>query len=29
MIKNLIEGLLMGALMAAALFGPMIIEVWY
>lgn len=29
MIKNLIEGLLMGALMAAALFGPMIIEVLY
>ena len=29
MIKDLIEGLLMGALMAAALFGPMLIEVMY
>lgn len=28
MIKNLIEGLLMGLLVSAALFGPMIIEVW-
>lgn len=27
MIKQFIEGLLMGALMSAALFGPMLIEV--
>lgn len=27
MVKNFIEGLLMGALVAAALFGPMLIEV--
>lgn len=29
MIKNLIEGLLMGLLVSAALFGPMLIEVLY
>ena len=29
MIKDLIEGLLMGLLVTAALFGPMLIEVLY